>query len=410
MTLPATAPLRAAAASDTAVGYAAVLRTPHVARLMLATHIGRLPCGMTPVALLFVAGADGASLAQRGMLAAAYGLAAALSQPLLGRLADARGQTLPLAGGASLSAAALAAVTFLDATRWPAAVCVIVAGLGSPPLESCLRALLPTLLERRPAEVKAAYALDSSAQEGVYVVGPLLATALATTISSGAALLTVTVVGLAGALAVAASQPSRRWRPQPRRDRDLLAALRPTGMSVVLIAYFCVGVAIGALNVAAAGSADRYDALWLTGALPAALSLSGITGGLVYGRWAWPGSRTTHLHALAALFALAWIPLLMDPPPVLALALIAAPGGIFLPLLTVGYQAVTDLAAPGTVTEAIGWLVSAINCGLALGTAAGGRAGPGFHLCAAAALAAALTLLIHRNRPTRPHRETSPCV
>ncbi|MEU1621488.1 MFS transporter [Streptomyces sp. NPDC005722] len=408
MTLPATGPRRLAAA-PVAVGYGAVLRTPHVARLMLATHVGRLPCGMTPVALLFVAAADGASLAQRGILAATYGLAAALSQPLLGRLADARGQALPLAGGATVSAAALVAVVFLDATRWPAAVCVVVTGVASPPLESCLRALLPTVLGGRPAAVKAAYALDSSAQEGVYVVGPLLATVLATTISPGAALLTVTVVGLAGALGVATSRPSRSWQPQPRRDRDLLGALRPTGMTAVLAAYFCVGVALGALNVAAAVSADRHDALWLTGALPAALSLSGITGGLIYGRWAWPGSRTTHLHALAALFALAWIPLLMDPPPILALALIAAPGGIFLPLLTVGYQAVTDLAAPGTVTEAIGWLVSAINCGLALGTALGGRIG-GFHLCAAAALAAALTLLTHRN-PIRPHhRETSPCA
>ncbi|MFE0632635.1 MFS transporter [Streptomyces sp. NPDC058864] len=409
MTVPATAPLRPAA-STAAVGYGVVLRAPDVARLMLATHVGRLPCGMTPVALLFVAAADGASLAQRGMLAAAYGLAAALSQPLLGRLADVRGQTLPLAGGAALSAVALAAVVFLDATRWPAAVCVVVAGVASPPLESCLRALLSTLLDGRPAALKAGYALDSSAQEGVYVVGPLVATVLASTISPGAALLTVTVVGLAGALAVATSQPSRSWRPQPRRDSDLFGALRPTGMVVVLAAYFCVGVALGGLNVAAAGSADRHGALWLTGALPAALSLSGITGGLIYGCWAWPGSRTTHLHALAALFALAWIPLLMDPPPILALALIAAPGGLFLPLLTAGYQVVTDLAAPGTVTEVIGWLVSAINCGLALGTAAGGRIGPGFQLCAAAALAAALTLLTHRN-PIRPHhRETSPCV
>ncbi|MEU4098046.1 SH3 domain-containing protein [Streptomyces sp. NPDC026673] len=223
------------------------------------------------------------------------------------------------------------------------------------------------------------------------MVGPLLATVLATTISPGAALLTVTAVGLAGALAVATSQPSRNWRPHPGRSRDLIGALRPPGMAVVLVAFMCVGVALGALNVAAAASADRHDALWLTGALPAALSLSGITGSLVYGRWAWPGSRTAHLHALAALFALEWIPLLADPPPVLALALIAAPGGTFLPLLTVGYQAVTDLAAAGTITEAIGWLVSVINCGLALGTALGARINPGFHLCAAAALAAALT-------------------
>ncbi|MFF3256446.1 MFS transporter [Actinacidiphila glaucinigra] len=396
MTLPATVPMRPDVdVVPSSIGYSTVLRTPQMARLMLATHIGRLPCGMTPVALLVVAAADGATLAHRGILAAAYGLAAALSQPLLGRLADRRGQLLPLAAGATVSAAALAAVALMDSTTWPSTACVVAAGAASPPLESCLRALLPGLLSDQPDALRAAYALDSSAQEGVYVVGPLLVTVLAAAISPTAALLMVAAVGLAGGLTVAASEPSRTWRPRPRSDRDLMGALRPRGMRVVLSGFFCVGMALGALNVAAAAAADRHDALWLTGALPAALSLAGITGGLVYGRRAWPGTRVSHLHALGALFALAWVPLLLDPPPVLALALIAVPGGAFLPLLTVGYQCVDELATPGTVTEAFGWLVSAINLGLALGTAIGGRT-HGYHLCAAAALAAAFTLLAHR--------------
>ncbi|MDX3075809.1 MFS transporter [Streptomyces sp. MI02-7b] len=408
MTLPTTAPLRAASHRRT-LGYGAVLRTPQVAFLMLATHIGRLPGGMTPLAVMFVVAADGGGLAHRGMLAAAYGLAAALGQPLLGRLADRRGQTLPLTGGAAVSAAALTAAAVLDTTTWPGVGCVVLGGAASPPLESCLRAVLPDLLSDRTAVLKAAYALDSSAQEIVYVVGPLLVTVLATTLSPKAALLAVAVVGLVGSLLVAASKPLRRWRPTPRR-RDLVAALRPRGMRLVLVAFFAVGIVLGGLNVAAAAAADRHDALWMTGALPAALSLAGVTGGLVYGRRAWPGSRTVQLQTLAALFALAWLPLLlMDPPPVLALALITVPGGLWLPLLTVGYQVVDDLAVPGTVTEAFGWLVAVVNVGLAVGTGLGGRMDHGYELCALAAAAAALTLLAHRTTtpvPSPHPRET----
>jgi predicted MFS family arabinose efflux permease len=54
----------------------------------------------------------------------------------------------------------------------PAAVATVLAGFGTPPLESCLRVLWPALLDA--GRLHAAYALDAAAQEILFVVGPLL--------------------------------------------------------------------------------------------------------------------------------------------------------------------------------------------------------------------------------------------
>ncbi|MFH9348050.1 hypothetical protein [Kitasatospora sp. NPDC017646] len=74
-------------------GYRAVLGSPHVARLLGGTMIGRLPTGMAPIVILLLVRAEHGPLALAGLLGALYGLASALGQPLLGRLIDRHGQT-----------------------------------------------------------------------------------------------------------------------------------------------------------------------------------------------------------------------------------------------------------------------------------------------------------------------------
>ncbi|MER6474556.1 hypothetical protein [Streptomyces collinus] len=64
---------------------------------------------------------------------------------------------------------------------------------------------------------------------------------------------------------------------------------------------------------------------------------------------------------------------------------------MFVPLLTVASLTVTVLAPPGTSTEAVGWMSSAIRLGVAGGTALAGPLGGHFTLpLLAAALCAPL--------------------
>lgn len=75
-----------------AAGYLDILRTRHAARLLAGTLVGRLPNGTAHIAIVLFTRAEGGSYTLAGALAAAYGLATAVGQPLLGRAVDLYGQ------------------------------------------------------------------------------------------------------------------------------------------------------------------------------------------------------------------------------------------------------------------------------------------------------------------------------
>ncbi|MGW2034695.1 hypothetical protein [Streptomyces sp. NPDC001811] len=94
-----------------------VLRHRYCRRLLVASVTGRLALGMTPVALILTAQADGHSLTSAGPLAALCGIAPALGLPLLGRLVDLRGLFLPCCFGALLVACALGTLAVAGTAR-----------------------------------------------------------------------------------------------------------------------------------------------------------------------------------------------------------------------------------------------------------------------------------------------------
>ncbi|MFC8784940.1 MFS transporter [Streptomyces nigra] len=376
-----------------------MLRHRYCGRLLIGSVTGRLSLGMVPVALILTAQADGHSLARAGVLAALYGIAPALGLPLLGRLADLRGLLLPCYVGAALVAVALGTLAVAGTAHLPlAAGCAVLAGAGCPPLEGGLRSLWHTVLPD-DAHVRTAYTLDSSTQEIVYVTGPALAITVATWLSPAAALAAAAAVTVAGSLAFATAPPARAWRAAPRR-RERPGVLRPPAMRLLLASLVFLGATIGALDVAAIAVAQRQDASWLAGVLPAAFSAAGLLGGVAFARLQpTTAPQPRHLMVLGAAYAACWLPLLspLHAAGVLLLALL--PGALFVPLLTVASLTVTRLAPPGTSTEAVGWMASAIGLGLAGGTALAGPLGGHFAVPLMAAAGCALLLCV-RTAPT----------
>lgn len=102
---------------------------------------------------------------------------------------------------------------------------------------------------------------------------------------------------------------------------------------------------------------------------------------------------------LAGVFAACWLPLLAPLPAAAVLLLVMLPGAAFVPVLTVASLTLASIAPPGTSTEAVGWMSSAIRLGLAGGTALAGPLGGHFAVPLMAAALCAL-LLSARTAPT----------
>ncbi|WP_328316580.1 MFS transporter [Streptomyces sp. NBC_00388] len=381
-----------------AAGYAELLGTRHVTRLLTGTLVGRLPNATAAIAVVLFVRGHGGSYSLAGALSAVYGLATAVGQPLLGRAVDLCGQPRVMLPSAVVSALGMVLFAVAGTDPLPLAVtAMLIAGLFTPPLEGGLRALWPSVLKRED-RVHAAYAMDAVAQEVMFTVGPLLITLAVSLWSEATALVAVNALGVLGALSVVVSAPSRSWRSAPR-EAHWLGALRSPGLLALLGAFFFVGLALGSITVAAVAYADGHGGDGSYGVLMAAIGLGALAGGLLYGARQWPGSAERRLRVIVAALALCYLPLMLVPG-VTAMAVLMTVAGVFLaPAIACAFIVVDRHAPRGTVTEAFSWLVTTFGVGAALGTAVAGPAvetggvAAGFAAAGGGGIAALLVLM-----------------
>ena len=354
-----------------------VLGTPAVARLFATSILARVPLAAIGIVVILRTHELTGSFAAGGAAAAAGALASGLSQPLLARLVDRRGQARILLPGAAVAATALAVFALLP-TGTPLGLILattLVAGLATPPLGAALRTLLPAVMGD-PERLRAAFALESSALEITYVVGPLaLAGALAAW-STTAAALACSALLLAGTAAFLATPASRAWQPAaaPPAGHGLLGAMRSPGVRTLCLLLALMGLTFGAVEVgvpAAAEAAGHGDS---AGPLLSVWGLGSMLGGLLAMRLRRPAGPLARLTVTIAALAAGHL-LLAAAPGLLALgALLLVAGLSIAPSFASAFALTDGLAPPGAMTEAFAWLGTGIAAGLAVGGALGGWA------------------------------------
>ena len=347
-----------------------------MAFVVLATLIGRLPIGISGLAILLYVREVTGSFAAAGFCAGALALGSALGAPLQGRIVDRRGvgMLVPLA---ALHAAGLLAIWAAGSADAPAAVMAalsLVAGVAVPPVSSVLRSRWPHLLADRPELINGAFALDSVLIEIVFVVGPLLTTLVVATVGPQYALIVSATCVLAGTLMLLAGLAGLPGpTPSEREHRAFgLGALADPGLRTLVLASLPVGFALGTIEVAVPAFADAEASKALAGVLLAVWSCASGVAGL-----AW-GARAGRLPLLAAHLRFAWLlPLAIAPlafawSPLTMGVLVAVAGLPIAPLIASRNQLVERVAPAGTETEAFTWPLTALVAGVSLGAAVSG--------------------------------------
>jgi len=368
--------------------------------------------GMIALAIVLMLRGAGYSFAAAGLVTAAHQIGVGLGAPVQGRLADRLGQTRVLVPDAVLYAAGTVALAVLAARGAGVALLVVVtavSGLFLPPVTACSRVLLSRLFPSGRGR-ETAFAVSSIAVELGFVLGPLAAAAITNRINGSAAVVTAGMIAMVGALGYAAT-PAARIVPPRAHAVARGGALRSAGVRVMVLAFGCMAIVFGVIDIVVPAVAEQAGAPGAAGSLLAAIAGGSLLGGLVYGARSWPGTLDQRLRVLVVVLALglALLPQALGSLPTFGVALFL--GGLFLAPTTIcAFQLIDDLALAGTQTEAQSWTQSAVVFGVAAGAAVSGGAvevqGPALALLAGAGGVATGALIIHlgvrRLRPAVP--------
>jgi MFS family permease len=352
-----------------------VFAAPGALALVWISIAARLPVAMRSILLLVHTQRLTGSFAAAGVVGAAYTVGRGAGGPLLGKLVDRRGHTTILVSTAIASGLLLGSIAALPAGS-PLFVLIAVAaaiGFVTPPVNGCLRALLPSVV-RDADKLPAAYAFESTAMELTFIFGPPLALGLAAVFSTGAALFVSGLIMLAGTLAFAWQPASREWRAVPSAAaRPRGGALRSPALRTLVLALLAVGAVFGATEVGVTAAAKALGSTGSAGPLLALWGLGSLIGGAVATRLGGGARSGAGLALILALLTAGHALLAGATGSVLAMGAVLVLAGAAISPAYATIYAFVDRAAPAdTITEAFSWLATAVSVGTSAGTALGG--------------------------------------
>ncbi|RRO12847.1 MFS transporter [Saccharopolyspora rhizosphaerae] len=399
--------------------YRLLAAVPHAPSLMASALLARLYIPAQVMVLTFLVAEWTGSYAAGGVICTAMTVGHAIAGPVRGRAADRSSVAKVLVVSGLVQSTGFAAMIgtahWVDPARWWVMLPVALAtGLAAPPLGQVARSMWPRLATGEARE--AAYAVEATLQELLYVVAPMLATVAVAAWNPSLALACVAVWAVVGPGLFAASL----WRAGIRgglgggaQERSV-GLLRARGFLSMMCFFTLLVGGLVAVDLVLVGWARSRGQAELAGFMAAAWALGSLAGGLVMGGfpryrlWLRSGLAALGLCALAAV-----LPPVAEGSPWVVGGVLAVGGAAIAPLLAASNGRLADLAPAGRRGEAFGWTTTASTLGIAIANPLAGSmmdlGGPAAAAatCAGLVVAAFAVVLLHvwRTGPLQPAAE-----
>lgn len=394
--------------------YISLLKLPGVTRIVTAQLLARFPFGMLSLGLLLHIEHIHHSYTAAGLVLAFLSTGQAIAGPVMSRLMGYFGMRLILS---STLLFCVGSISILGIFAMPLPLTLgiaFLAGLSAPPIQASVRTIYPKIVSSQ--HLSPLFALDASAQELIWIAGPVVITLVATQISTIAGLLLTSSVFLSGGLWYISCKEVGQVRiPKSTTPFGAVLLKPPVFLTTIvtgLLLGTAAGVEVGIVALYGEGSA-------LAGGVLALWALVSLIGGLTLGRLPigpWANTQRMFIIFVGTLTSV----LLFDYWWGVLLGLLISGFGVA-PVFVACFSIVSQGVKFSDTPEAYGWLNSGQLVGLAIGSAFAGfaidQAGPqgAFWVCTAFAFAGVvfpiLTYKINpdlRNKDLAPKTDTEP--
>lgn len=356
--------------------YREVLARPGALAFSAAGALARLPISMVGIGIVLMVSDLYGSYALAGRVSAVYVVTHALCSPQLSRLVDQHGQARVMRPAVAVAAVGITSLVALGAARADALLlygAAVVTGASVGSIGALVRSRWSHLLDD-PRQLHTAYSFESAVDELVFVVGPVLATSLATGVHPTSGLVVPVVALVLGGLWFL-GQRATEPPPVPRRsgERQRLA-IRSTAMVALLVVFVGMGSIFGSSDVATVAFAEEQGRKGAAGVVLAVFAFGSLVAGLAYGarHWVSPLWQRFVVGILALAVGVSFFLVVRD---LVALGAVMFVTGLSIaPTLVNGNNLVHQLVPPAQLTEGLTWVGTALGFGVSIGSSAAGSA------------------------------------
>ncbi|OKL48490.1 hypothetical protein BSR28_02005 [Boudabousia liubingyangii] len=358
--------------------YAKLYRLPGAFLFSLAGFIARFPMSFIGLSTLMLIRHTHGQYWIAGLVDAASIIGFAGAAPWLARLVDRHGQAQVMRPSLTVSILAniaLITVALQTGPVWLLCILAAIAGAFSGSIGAMVRSRWSHLLED-PKKLKSAFALESALDELVFMLGPVLATALTASVHPASGLVLAILFALFGGMwffSLKSTQPvPSKTLPVDPQVAERGSVMRYPALWAIGATFVGAGTLFGALDVSILEFTKVLGHPATSGIQLGIMAGGSLVGALIYGSRDWPLPLWAMYLAGMALLSIGVTGFLFAHTQITMGIIMFVAGLVVAPIITIAYSIVEFAIPRQQITEGLTWMNTFMNLGVALGSFTGG--------------------------------------